>query len=181
MVRFGIVGFGHHAVKRLMPGFARARRARVIALSRRDLEQARESAPRFGVFPALSSTGGLCACPEVEAVFVASPDAMHLADVLEAVRHRKPVLVEKPMAMNVTEAKEMVEAARSSDTLLGVAHNMRFERSVRWFRERVSAGAIGKPLLARAAFLAPMLSSSRSWAQDPKLATGGPLADIGVH
>ena len=164
-----------------MPGFARARRCRPLALSRRDPQRAQDSARQFGIAYAFTSTAELCDCPEVDAVFVTSPDALHLSDVLEAVNHRKPVLVEKPMAMNVSEAIRMVEAARSAGVLLGVAHNMRFERSVRWFRERVSEGAIGRPLLARATFVAPMLSSPRTWVHDPKLATGGPLSDIGVH
>lgn len=181
MIRFGIVGFGHHAAKRLMPGFAKAQLCQVTALSRRDLKRAQESAKLFGIPCAFTSTAELCACPEVDAVFVASPDALHLADALEAIRQRKPVLVEKPMAMNSAEAATMVEAARNADVLLGVGHNMRFEHSVQWFRTRVSAGAIGRPLLARSTFVAPMLSSPRTWVNDPNLATGGPLADIGVH
>lgn len=181
MVRFGIAGFGLHAGKRLMPGFAAARNCRVTALSRRDPQRARESAHEFGVEHAFTSTAELSASPDVDAVFIATPDAMHLADVLEAVRHRKPVLVEKPMALNATEARQMVEAARGAGVLLGVAHVMRFEESVRWFRERVASGAIGKPVLARAAFVAPLLVSARTWINDPRLATGGPLADVGVH
>ena len=181
MVRFGIVGFGHHAVKRLMPAFAKARRCRVTALSRRDPQRAQDSARQFGISHAFISTAELCACPEVDAVLVTSPDALHLSDTVEALRHAKPVLVEKPMARNSTEAVTMVETARSSGVLLGVAHNMRFEHSVEWFRARVVAGAIGSPLLARITFVAPMLTSPRVWAQDPALATGGPLADLGVH
>ncbi|MFZ0705747.1 MAG: Gfo/Idh/MocA family oxidoreductase [Candidatus Korobacteraceae bacterium] len=181
MIRFGIVGFGHHAVKRLMPGFAKAQRCRVTALSRRDPQRAQDSARQFGIAHAFTSTAELCACPEVDAVFVASPDALHLADAREALRNGKPVLVEKPMAMNSAEAATMVEAARKAGVLLGVAQNMRFERSVQWFRRKMNEGAIGKPLLARATFVAPMLSSPRTWVHDPKLATGGPLADIGVH
>jgi 1,5-anhydro-D-fructose reductase (1,5-anhydro-D-mannitol-forming) len=181
MVRFGIAGFGLHAVRRLMPGFATARNCRVTALSRRDPERARSSAHEFGIEHAFTSTTELCACPDVDAVFIATPDAMHLADVLECVRHRKPVLVEKPMAMNAAESRQMLEAARGAGVLLGVAHVMRFEESVLWFRERVASGAIGKPVLARAAFVAPLLDSARTWIDDPTLATGGPLADIGVH
>ena len=181
MIRFGIAGFGHHAVKRLMPAFASAQLCQVIALSRRDPERAQDSARQFGIPYAFTSAAELCACPEVDAMFVASPDAMHLADVLEALRHRKPVLVEKPMAMNSAEAAAMVDAARNAGVLLGAAHNMRFEHTVQWFRNRVAADAIGRPLLARATFVAPMLSSPRTWVDDPKLATGGPLADIGVH
>jgi 1,5-anhydro-D-fructose reductase (1,5-anhydro-D-mannitol-forming) len=181
MVRFGIIGFGLHAVKRLMPGFAAAKNCRVSALSRRDPARARESAREFGIEQAFTSTAELCASPEVDAVFVATPDALHLADTLEAIRHGKSVLVEKPMAMNATEARQMVDAARGAGVILGVAHVMRFEESVRWFRERIASGAIGRPVLARAAFVAPLIDSARTWINDPHLATGGPLADVGVH
>ncbi|MFZ1135671.1 MAG: Gfo/Idh/MocA family oxidoreductase [Candidatus Korobacteraceae bacterium] len=181
MIRFGIAGFGLHAVRRLMPGFTNARNCRVTALSRRDPERARESAREFGIEHAFTSTADLCECPDVDAVFIATPDALHLADVLDCVRYRKPALVEKPMAMNAAEARQMVEAARAANVPLGVAHVVRFEDSVRWFRERVATGAIGKPVLARAAFVAPLLNSARTWINDPHLATGGPLADIGVH
>jgi 1,5-anhydro-D-fructose reductase (1,5-anhydro-D-mannitol-forming) len=181
MVRFGIAGFGLHAVKRLMPGFANAKNCRVTALSRRDATRAHESADEFNIPHAFTSTAELSACPDVDAVFIATPDALHLADVIEAARHRKHVLVEKPMAMNAAEARQMVEAARTAGVILGVAHVMRFEASVRWFRNRISAGSIGKPVLARAAFVAPLLHSARTWINDPSLATGGPLADVGVH
>ena len=83
--------------------------------------------------------------------------------------------------MNAGEAQQMVDAARAAGVMLGVAHVMRFEESVRWFRERIHSGAIGKPVLARAVFVAPLLHSARTWINDPTLATGGPLADIGVH
>ncbi len=181
MIRYGIVGFGLHAVKRMMPGFRHASRCRVVALSRRDLRQAEVSARQFQIEHAFASTADLCACPDVDAVFVSSPDALHCADVLTAVLYRKPVLCEKPMAMNAGEARTMVEAARKAGVMLGVAHIMRFEESVKLIRERIAAGAIGRPQVARADFLAPMLTSARTWLNDPKLATGGPLADIGVH
>jgi 1,5-anhydro-D-fructose reductase (1,5-anhydro-D-mannitol-forming) len=181
MIRFGIVGFGLHAVKRLMPGFQQARRCKVTALSRRNLSQAQESAKQFDIPYAFDSTAAMCASPEVDAVFVASPDALHLSDVLEAVRQKKPALCEKPMAMNSAEAQTMLDAARDAHVMLGVAHVMRYHKTVRLFREQLAAGAVGRPQLLRAEFLAPMLSTQRQWVHDPKLATGGPLADIGVH
>ena len=94
-------------------------------------------------------------------VFVSSPDGLHHLDVLEAVRHGKPVLCEKPMAMTPQEAREMVEAARAASVLLGVAQVMRFEESVKFFRDHVAAGAIGRPMVARADFFAPLLASAR--------------------
>jgi predicted dehydrogenase len=181
MIRFGIAGFGMHAVKRLMPGFANAQRCQVTALSRRDLQRAKASALQFGIQHAFASTAELCACRDVDAVFVSSPDGLHHHDVLEAIRHGKPVLCEKPMAMNPQEARAMVEAAAAANVLLGVAHVMRFEESVKLFRAQVAAGLIGRPVAARADFFAPMLSSARKWINDASLATGGPLSDLGVH
>jgi len=181
MIRFGIVGFGLHAEKRLMPGFAGARNCEVSAISRRGPEKARNSAERYGVPEAFSSTGELCNCDRVDAVFVTSPDALHLPDVLRAIGCGKPVLCEKPLAMNGDQARQMVEAARGAGVLLGVAQVFRFERSTRRFRERIAAGDVGRPLLARAEFCYMGLNHPRGWINDPEVACGGPIADVGVH
>jgi len=181
MIRFGIAGFGLHAVKRLVPGFKFAERCRVTGLSRRDPEKAERSAAEFRIPLAFTSTEELCGSDDVDAVFVTSPDSLHLSDVLTAVRFQKPVLCEKPMAMTSEEASSMVEAAREAGVPLGVAQVFRFEESTRRFRERIEAGDIGTPILARAEFLYPGLESPRKWITDPGLACGGPIADVGVH
>src|SRR3989442_3667353 len=85
MVNFGILGFGLHAVKRLMPGFGLAKSSRVTALSRRDISKARESARQYNIPLAFASAEDLCRSPEVDAVFVATPNACHLHDVLLAI------------------------------------------------------------------------------------------------
>jgi predicted dehydrogenase len=84
MINFGIVGFGLHAVKRLMPCFALARDCRVTALSRRDMAKAQASARQFDISLAFDSAEKLCRSPQVDAVFVATPNACHLQDVLTA-------------------------------------------------------------------------------------------------
>ncbi len=71
MIRFGIVGFGLHGVRRLMPGFAKAARCTVTAISRRDLAKARASAAEYNLPHFFDSTEALCACPDVDAVLVA--------------------------------------------------------------------------------------------------------------
>jgi len=181
MVRFGIVGFGLHAVRRLMPGFALAQRCKVTALSSREMEKARESAAAYKIPQAFDSTAELCQSREVDAVLVTTPNALHLSDVLTAIEHGKPVLCEKPMAMNASEARQMVEAARSAGVLLGVAHIFRFEDSVARFRERIAAGQIGRPIFARSEFSYLGKAHARKWLTDAALAGGGPIGDVGVH
>jgi predicted dehydrogenase len=181
MIRFGIAGFGLHAVRRLMPGFALARNCKVIALSRRDPDKAREAASRFAIPHVFASTEELCRCPEVDAVLVTTPNACHLRDVLTAVAAHKPVLCEKPMGMNADECAEMVEAARRADVLLGVAQVFRFEESTARFRARIAAGEIGRPIFARAEFSYPGSGHPRTWLYNRAIAGGGPMADVGVH
>jgi hypothetical protein len=120
MIRFGIAGFGLHAVKRLMPGFVLARNCRVTALSTRDLVKAQESARHYNIPQSFTSTAELCRSSEVDAVFVATPNSVHLADVLTAIDAGKPVLCEKPMGISAAECRHMVEAARKANLQLGV-------------------------------------------------------------
>jgi predicted dehydrogenase len=181
MIRYGIAGFGLHAVKRLMPGFAAAKNSQVVALSRRNTEQGREDAQRYSIPHAFATTEELCRCPDVDVIFVASPNALHLADTLTAIKHRKAVLCEKPMAMNAAEAEEMSNAARERGVLLGIAQCFRFEDSVQRIRELVQSGEIGKVTSIRIDFTFPGLNSPRRWLHDSKLAGGGPIGDVGVH
>jgi predicted dehydrogenase len=181
MIRFGIAGFGLHAVRRLMPGFGLARNCKVVALSRRDPDKARESAAEYSIPHAFTSTDELSRCPEVDAVLVTTPNACHLQDVLTAVAARKPVLCEKPMAMNADECRKMVEAAHAAGVLLGVAQVFRFEDSTARFRERIAAGDIGHPIFARTEFSFSGTQHARTWLTSRALAGGGPIADVGVH
>jgi predicted dehydrogenase len=182
MVRFGIAGFGLHAVKRLMPGFAEASRCRVTALSRRNMAAARESAREHKIEGAFDSVAAMAASPEVDAVLVTTPNSCHLADVLAVIQAGKHVLCEKPLAMNADECRQMVEAAHQRGVLFGVAHVFRFNESMRKFRELVNAGKIGKPIFARSefSFLADR-SHPRKWLYDSAIAGAGPIFDIGVH
>ena len=182
MINFGIIGFGLHAAKRLMPGFALAKNCRVTALSRRDLAKAQASAQQHDIALAFDSAEALCRSPKVDAVFIATPNASHLQDVLIATACGKPVLCEKPMAVHGDQCRQMVEAARRAGVLLGVAQVFRFEDSTAWFRDRVAAGSIGKPVFARSEFSFPAAHGhARTWINDPAIAGGGPVADVGVH
>lgn len=182
MIRFGILGFGLHAAKRLMPGFALAQNCRVTALSRRTMAKAQETARHHKIPLAFDSAEELCRSAEVDAVFVTTPNACHVDDVLLALRCGKPVLCEKPMGVHAHECRKMVEAARETRLLLGVAQVFRFEESTARLRERVAAGQIGRIVFARAEFSFPGgTGHARTWIHDPAVAGGGPIADVGVH
>ena len=166
-----------------MPGFKDAKKCTVSGLWRRDVSKAHDAVREYRKFPlrAYESPEALCSSPDVDAIFVASPDALHKEHVLLAVQHRKPVLCEKPLAMNAVQCEHMIAAADRAGVLLGVAHNFRFNRSVIRLRKLVAEGKIGRPLLARSEFQYFTRNSARTWITDPALACGGPIGDVAVH
>ena len=180
-VRFAILGFGNHAVRRLLPAFAQCEEATLHGMWRRDQDAARKNCAEYGIAECFPTREALCSSSDVDVVFITSPDAMHLDDTLLALRHGKAVLCEKPVSMNAGEAEEMNTAAKAAGILFGVAQNFRFNRSLEWMRDQIAAGSIGKPQLAHAQYSYPATQAPRKWIMDPTLACGGPIADVGVH
>jgi 1,5-anhydro-D-fructose reductase (1,5-anhydro-D-mannitol-forming) len=180
-VRFAILGFGHHAVRRLLPAFARCETAALHGMWRRDQAAAFKNCSEYNIAECFPSREALCSSSDVDVVFITSPDAMHLDDTKLALGHGKAVLCEKPVAMNAEEAEEMNRTATAAGILFGVAQNFRFNRSLEWMREQITAGRIGKPQLAHAQYSYPAAQAPRKWITDPTLACGGPIADVGVH
>jgi 1,5-anhydro-D-fructose reductase (1,5-anhydro-D-mannitol-forming) len=180
-VRFAILGFGHHAVRRLLPAFSNCELAMLSGMWRRDQAAAAKNSAEYNIAANFPTREALCSSPEVDVVFITSPDAMHRDDALLAFRHGKAVLCEKPVAMNAAEAEEMTAAAKSAGTLFGVAQNFRYNHSLEWMREQIAAGRIGQPQLAHAEYAYPAAQAPRRWITDPTLACGGPIADVGVH
>lgn len=178
--RFAILGFGHHATRRLVPAFSQSGEAELVGLWRRNAETAENDA-RTHKLRAFSTAEELCASPDVDAVFITSPDAMHLEDAKLAFSHGKAVLCEKPLALNAGQATEMQSAAQAAGVLFGAGQNFRYNRSIEYLRDQVAQGRIGTPQLAHAQYAYPGNLAPRKWITDPTLACGGPIADVGVH
>lgn len=103
-LRIAVLGFGLHAVRRLLPAFALSKDTQLVGLWRRNQAAAVEDAAKHNIPHNFATREELCVSPEVDAVFITSPDALHLEDSLIALRHNKPVLCEKPLTMNADEA-----------------------------------------------------------------------------
>jgi len=181
MIRYGLLGFGHHCEKRLVPSFRGARASVLTGLWRRDFEKAKANARAYSIEHVFETAEELCASPLIDAIFVTSPDALHLPHVLMALAHGKPVLCEKPLGMNANEVEQMLAASRAAGQRLGVAQNMRYDESVEVIRDWIAEGRIGRPLLAHAQFCYAAETSPRAWIYDPALACGGPIGDVGIH
>jgi UDP-N-acetyl-2-amino-2-deoxyglucuronate dehydrogenase len=139
--------------------------------------QAPALADRYGVRAvATSDVDRLIDSAEVDAVLIASPNPFHGPQTLRAAASGKHVLVEKPMAMSVREARAMVEACRTAGVVLMPGHHHRFRRNPVAARLLLDRGAIGTVDLANMSLSEP---DQTSWLESP--ANGGYLLGSGVH
>lgn len=115
-----------------------------------------------------------------DAVSICSPPAGHVEAALTCLKRGVAVLCEKPLARNAGEASRMVEAARASDTPLGVAFCHRFHSPVAMVKEAITAGRLGRVVMFRNRFGGKQDMAGR-WFSDPDTAGGGALMDTAVH
>jgi predicted dehydrogenase len=177
-LRWGILGAGGIAgafVKDLQ-----ANGATVTAVGSRSGRKAREFADRFGIPAAHGSYAGLVADDSVDAVYVATPHAMHAPDAELALNAGKHVLVEKPFTINAAEARSVVELAASRGLVVLEAMWTRWVPTMVRLREVIASGAIGdaRTLIADHTQLVTKDLASRMY--DPALG-GGALLDLGVY
>lgn len=179
-VGWGIVGTGGIA-GRMASALQEAEGAQLVAVCGRTAERARELGARFGV-EGLGDYPALLADPRVELVYVATPTHLHAEHALAAIEAGKHVLVEKPMTLSDTDARELAEAADRAGVRLGVGFHLRCHPVHREIRELVAAGELGGVVLARALWGFYSADWSRdSWKMDPERAGAGSLAGLGVH
>ena len=178
-MRIGLVGAGW-----VMDFHARAAlehpRAELVAAANWREPSLRRLAGRHGIPRVTTDWRALAADAEVDAVVIATPNALHAPQAIAFLEAGKHVLVEKPMAPTVAEADAMVAAARGSGAFLMVAHCWRFHPDVQALRARVEAGDLGQIVKTRGYGVHARWGPS-GWFTDPVLAGGGALLDMGVH
>ena len=91
-----------------------------------------------------TSVEELCASPNVDAVYIATPNSLHAEHAIIAAKHKKHIIVEKPMAMNLAECDAMNEAADKYGVKLLCGHTHSFDPPIRKIREIVKSGELGK-------------------------------------
>lgn len=154
--------------------------AQLVAVANHREESASKLAETFGIPRVTTDWQALARDPEIDAAVVATPNALHAPQAIELLRHGKHVLVEKPMAMSVSECDAMLDAANTSGAFLMVAHCWRFREEVIAMRERIDAGELGTVVSTRGYGVHAGWGPS-GWFTDPELAGGGALVDMGVH
>ena len=110
----------------------------------RSHESAERFGQRWGIERRYAGYDGLVGDPEVDVVYIATPHPMHRDNAVLALQAGKPVLVEKPFAMNADEARDIVDVARRAGLFAMEAMWTRFLPHVTVIREWLAQGALGE-------------------------------------
>ena len=178
-LRLGILGTGGIAMA-FVSDLQLTDSAVVGAVGSRSQGSADRFADEFGIERRHSSYESLVADPAVDVVYVATPHPMHRDNAILALSAGKPVLVEKPFAMNATEATEIVTAARERGLFAMEAMWTRFLPHVAVVRDWIAQGALGEIVTVTA-------DHGQWFAEDPSFRLfapelgGGALLDLGVY
>ena len=151
----------------------------IAAVGSRTLSNAQSFANTFGG-TAYGSYEELVADPQVDAIYVATPHPAHKENVILALNAGKPVLCEKPFAVNATEAQQMVDAANKNGVALMEAMWARFLPHYAQVREIIQSGVLGKIHTIHADHGQRLADQNIPRLVEPTLA-GGALLDLGIY
>lgn len=142
-LQIGVVGCGAFGTSHLQ-AFRAIPEAQVTAVYDISRAKAEAAAQQFDVRAVCTSLDELCGIETLDGVDVVASEDNHLEPVLKALRARKPVFVEKPMALDVRHCEQMIEAANATHQILMVGHILRFEAKYALLKQEIDSGRLGK-------------------------------------
>ncbi|KLK90008.1 fructose reductase [Microvirga vignae] len=177
-LRWGLIGASTIA-REWMIDAIRSTGGTVASVMSSDRDRATTYGKANGIPHATTSLDALL--EEVDAVYISTTNELHHDQVLRSARAGRHILCEKPLALTVGEAREMVDACRAAGVVLGTNHHLRNAGTHRAMREAIAAGRIGRPLFARVFHAVYLPAHLQGWRLTSPNAGAGVVLDITVH
>ena len=177
-IRWGILGCARISRRGLIPGIQGSRGGTLTTLASRDPATSEAWSREFGVPKSAGSYEEVLADPEIDAVYIPLPNELHRKWVHAAADAGKHVLCEKPLALDVAEARDMVDYCRDRGVILMEAFMWRHQPRSLAIRKMVAEGAIGTLRLIRVSFSFSI--DPGDWRLDSSRG-GGALWDVGCY
>ena len=143
-IRWGFIGCGSVAEQKSGPAFQQIKGSKIVAVMCRNAENAADYAQRHGIEKWYSQVDDLIQDEEINAVYIATPPDSHASYTLKALEAGKAVYVEKPMALNYSEAKKMLEASEKYQLPVFVAYYRRALSGFLKVKELIDSNSIGE-------------------------------------
>jgi 1,5-anhydro-D-fructose reductase (1,5-anhydro-D-mannitol-forming) len=178
-----IAGTGSIADDQLAPALGQVEDAQLWSVLSREVERGRKFSDRHGARaprPVHTTLNSLLSDPELDAIIIATPDKLHVEQTLAAASAGKHVLVEKPMATDVEEAKAMVQACHDAKVQLGVGYHLHWHNGHRKVLEAICAGEFGQLRHMRVLWTSGS-ADAKNWRASSEVGRWWSLAAFGTH
>jgi predicted dehydrogenase len=179
-VTYAVIGAGWISQEAFMPAVKAAGNSQMLAIVSGSEETAKTLAEFYDIAHVVGydAYDAILEMDELDAVYIALPNALHAEYAIRAAKAGKHVLVEKPLAVTSAECQSIIDAARENNVYLMTAYRLHMEPGTLDLLERIQSGEIGEPRLFSAVFSAMIDDknhrlSAKNW--------GGPLQDVGIY
>ena len=186
MIRWGMIGAGDVAEVKSGPAFNKVENSTLVALVRRNAARARDYADRHNVPDWYTDAGEMLKRDDINAVYIATPPSTHRDYALASLQAGKDVYLEKPMALNAAESREILDTANRLGRKLCLAHYRRELPAFRKVKALIDAGVIGAIQYAKIEIIQPedsgiITKTEENWRTNAAISGGGLFHDIGPH
>ncbi len=152
----------------------------IVAIAARTIESAQKFARKYNIKDSTDDALSLATHGDIDAVVISTPNKFHAPYAIEFLKNGKDVFLEKPMAMNAKEGKEIAEMAKANNRLVMSGHMWRFDTDVNYIKSIIDSGKLGKIIKTKGYGIHENWGPA-GWFAQKELAGGGALADMGVH
>ena len=178
VIGIGFIGAAHVEALRRIPGIE------VVAIAHSSDAKAKAKGEELGVDKAFGDHRRLLEIKEIDAVHVCTPNHLHYPQTKDALAAGKHVVCEKPLAVTVKEAQELVKLADSSGLVTAVHFNIRFYPLMAHIRDMIANGELGEIYAVHGSYLQDWLfyDTDYNWRLEPEYSgESRAIADIGSH
>lgn len=183
VIGYGIIGIGSHANRFMAPAISKAANTKLVAVCSRSIERANKFAVEHHTERSYDSFEKMLADPEVQVVYVATPNNLHAEHTIQSANAGKHVLCEKPMALTEADCKRMIQACEKNKVKLAVDFQNRYHPAHIEAHRLIQGDKLGKIYVAKAQYCHGITQAvwQKGWRDDPSIAGAGALVGTAIH
>ncbi|SER52203.1 Predicted dehydrogenase [Gracilibacillus ureilyticus] len=151
-LKFGILSTAKIGRTQVIPAIQRSKNGEAVAIASRNIETARDAAKELSIEKAYDTYESLLEDPDIDAVYIPLPNALHKEWIMKACKQKKHVLCEKPISLNSQELAEITATAKENNVMVMEAFMYQFHPQHSKVKEIIANGEIGEVSLMRASF-----------------------------
>lgn len=180
-INIGIIGAGGIVNTIHIPGFLSCPEANILAICDMNIKSAEKTANQYNIKNVFKDYTELLRMKEIDGVAIATPNHLHAKMAIDAMNFEKHILLEKPIAMNYSEAINICNTAKKKKIITMTAFNYRFIPALRYLKSIIDSGKLGRIYHLRALYLQQWPGYNWNWRCDKELSGTGQLGDTGSH